>query len=124
MDCLLECISASGINFALHLARVARCCGDRFSCCAFEFIVLHLDQFPMADIRAFRAFRYDLGKVGALSDVVCPPYDVIDLVLQQALYNLSPYNVVRLELNQPEPSDSDVSNRYTRAAAFLRDWKS
>ncbi len=32
----------------------------------------------MADIRAFRAFRYDLGRVGALSDVIAPPYDVID----------------------------------------------
>jgi len=78
----------------------------------------------MADIRAFRAFRYDLGKVGALSDVVCPPYDVIDPVMQQVLYNRSPYNVIRLELNQPEPGDSEVSNRYSRAAAFLRDWKS
>src|SRR5438067_1322178 len=30
----------------------------------------------MADIRPFRAFRYDLGRVGALSDVVAPPYAV------------------------------------------------
>jgi uncharacterized protein (DUF1015 family) len=77
----------------------------------------------MADIRAFRAFRYDLGKVGALSDVVCPPYDVIDANLQQSLYQRSPYNVIRLELNQPEAGDDDNSNRYTRAATFLRDWK-
>src|SRR5438309_1585525 len=39
----------------------------------------------MADIRAFRAYRYDLGRVGTLSDVVAPPYDVIDARLQQAL---------------------------------------
>ena len=77
----------------------------------------------MADIRAFRAFRYDLGKVGPLSDVVCPPYDVIDTGLQQALYDRSPYNVIRLELNKPEAGDSESSNRYTRAAGFLRDWK-
>jgi len=32
----------------------------------------------MADIRAFRAFRYDLGRVGSLGDVIAPPYDVID----------------------------------------------
>ena len=36
----------------------------------------------MADLRAFRAFRYDLGRVGALADVVAPPYDVIDPGLQ------------------------------------------
>ncbi|HEV3143816.1 MAG TPA: DUF1015 domain-containing protein [Gemmataceae bacterium] len=77
----------------------------------------------MADIRAFRAFRYDLGKVGALSDVVCPPYDVIDATLQQTLYDRSPFNVIRLELNKPEPADTESSNRYSRAAGFLRDWK-
>ena len=76
----------------------------------------------MADIRAFRAHRYELGRVGVLSDVVCPPYDVIDSSLQQALYERSPYNVVRLELNNPEPTDTDANNRYSRAAAFLREW--
>src|SRR5207248_7921764 len=76
----------------------------------------------MADIRAFRAYRYDLGRVGALSDVVAPPYDVIDPALQQALYHRSPYNVVRLELNKQEPTDTENNNRYTRAAAVLRDW--
>jgi uncharacterized protein (DUF1015 family) len=77
----------------------------------------------MADVRAFRAYRYDLGRVGALSDVVAPPYDVIDPALQQALYDRSPYNVVRLELNQEKASDTDTDNRYTRAARFLRDWQ-
>src|SRR5437763_1344746 len=59
----------------------------------------------MADIRAFRGFRYDLGRVGTLSDVIAPPYDVIDATLQQQLYARSPYNVVRLILNKEEPSD-------------------
>ena len=77
----------------------------------------------MADIRAFRAYRYDLGRVGALSDVIAPPYDVIDPALQQALYDRSPYNVIRLILNKEEPGDNDHENRYTRAAGFLRDWQ-
>src|SRR5437588_6833948 len=76
----------------------------------------------MADIRAFRGYRYDLGRVGALSDVIAPPYDVIDPALQQALYERSPYNVIRLILNKEGPGDTDASNRYTRAAATLRDW--
>lgn len=76
----------------------------------------------MADIRAFRAHRYDLGRVGALSDVIAPPYDVIDPTLQQTLYDRSPYNVIRLILNQETPADSDSDNRYTRSAAVLRDW--
>jgi uncharacterized protein (DUF1015 family) len=76
----------------------------------------------MADIRAFRAYRYDLGRVGALSDVIAPPYDVIDSTLQQALYERSPYNVIRLILNKETAADTETDNRYTRAAATLRDW--
>jgi uncharacterized protein (DUF1015 family) len=77
----------------------------------------------MADIRAFRAFRYDLGRVGKLSDVIAPPYDVIDPALQQALYDRSPYNVIRLILNKEEPTDTESNNRYTRAARTLREWQ-
>ncbi len=77
----------------------------------------------MTDVRPFRAFRYDLGRVGALSDVIAPPYDVIDSALQQALYGRSPYNVIRLILNREETSDNDKDNRYTRAARTLREWQ-
>ncbi len=77
----------------------------------------------MADVHAFRAFRYDLARVGNLSDVIAPPYDVIDAGLQQALYDRSPHNVVRLILNKETPQDTDTNNRYTRAAQALRDWQ-
>ena len=38
----------------------------------------------MAEIQPFRAYRYDLGRVGALQDVVAPPYDVSDMTAQLA----------------------------------------
>jgi len=76
----------------------------------------------MADVRAFRAFRYELGRIGNLSDAIAPPYDVIDPALQQALYDRSPYNVIRLILNKELPSDSATDNRYIRAWHCLRDW--
>ena len=76
----------------------------------------------MADIRAFRGFRYDLGYVGTLSDVVAPPYDVIDAALQQRLYDSSPYNAIRLELNRDEAGDDDTNNKYSRAGNMLREW--
>src|SRR3954454_19365743 len=76
----------------------------------------------MADVQPLRAFRYDLARVGNLSDVIAPPYDVIDSGLQQALYDRSPHNVVRLILNQETPADTEHNNRYTRAAQTLRDW--
>ena len=76
----------------------------------------------MPDIRPFRGVRYDMARVGAMSDVVAPPYDVIDPALQDRLYDASPYNVIRLELNREEAGDDPDVNRYTRAAGLLRDW--
>ncbi len=76
----------------------------------------------MADVHAFRAFRYDLARVGALSDVVAPPYDVIDSALQQKLYDQSPHNVIRLILNKETPADTEHDNRYLRSANLLRQW--
>jgi uncharacterized protein (DUF1015 family) len=77
----------------------------------------------MPQIEAFCAIRYDLGHVGSLSDVVAPPYDVIDGQLQDSLYKRHPANVIRLILNRVEPGDDAHSNRYSRAAWFLRNWQ-
>jgi len=77
----------------------------------------------MPDIEPFRAWRYNLGHIGELSDVVAPPYDVIDDELRDALYKRHPCNVIRLILNREEPGDDDARNRYTRAARFLRQWR-
>jgi len=78
----------------------------------------------MPVIQAFRGIRYDLGHVGSLSDVVAPPYDVIDGDLQNALYKKHPANVVRLILNRDEPGDDETENRYVRAGRFLKNWLS
>ena len=77
----------------------------------------------MPAIEAFHGLRYDLGHVGALSDVVAPPYDVIDSELQDALYKKHPCNVIRLILNREEPGDDEKSNRYSRAARLLKNWR-
>ena len=77
----------------------------------------------MAEVQAFRGYRYDLGQVGALSDVVAPPYDVIDANLQQSLYDRSPYNVIRLILNKETSTDTERDNRYTRALQTLNSWQ-
>src|SRR6476619_6500751 len=77
----------------------------------------------MPHISAFRGIRYDLGHVGSLSNVIAPPYDVIDAALQKQLYDNHPANVVRLILNKDEPGDDEHSNRYTRAARLMRAWQ-
>ena len=73
----------------------------------------------MADIQAFRGLRYDLSKVGALSDVVAPPYDVIDSDYQNQLYEKNDHNVVRLILNR---GDDLIEGQtiYDRAAEHLK----
>lgn len=78
----------------------------------------------MPTIQAFRGLRYDLGHVGSLSDVVTPPYDVISPEFQDELYKKHPANFIRLELNREEPGDNEQSNKYSRAAKFLRNWRS
>jgi uncharacterized protein (DUF1015 family) len=78
----------------------------------------------MPNIAAFRGLRYDLGHVGSLSDVIAPPYDVIGPELQDHLYKRHPANVIRLILNREEPGDNDTTNRYSRAARFLKNWQS
>ncbi len=77
----------------------------------------------MPDIQPFRGIRYDLKHVGSLSNVVCPPYDVIGPEFQDELYKKHPANFIRLELNREEPGDDEGNNRYTRAARFLKNWR-
>jgi len=77
----------------------------------------------MPEIQAFRGIRYNLGRVGSLSQVVTPPYDVISPEMQDYFYKLHPYSFIRIDLNRIEPGDDDEkNNRYTRAARFYRQW--
>ena len=66
-------------------------------------------------VEPFAGLVYDPERVGVLSNVVAPPYDLIDKAHQDALYARSFYNVVRLELNR----DPD---RYASAARTLGEW--
>jgi uncharacterized protein (DUF1015 family) len=77
----------------------------------------------MPTVAPLRGLRYDPKHVGALSQVIAPPYDVIDAALQTKLYERHPANVIRIELNREEPGDSETANKYTRAAKFLKEWR-
>ncbi|MGH9563435.1 MAG: DUF1015 family protein, partial [Terracidiphilus sp.] len=77
----------------------------------------------MARIYPFRAWRYNPSAV-RLDDVVTQPYDKISPAMQQAYYQRSPYNLVRIILGLPELFDADKSeNVYTRAARDFRAWR-
>ena len=76
----------------------------------------------MADIRPFRALRYNLQKVSA-TQVVTQPYDKITPAMQEKYYAASPYNLVRIILGRREDADNTVENVYTRAAAYGQEWR-
>jgi uncharacterized protein (DUF1015 family) len=75
----------------------------------------------MADIRPFRALRYDLQRV-SVAQVVTQPYDKITPAMQDRYYAASPYNLVRIILGRREP-DQAGDNVYTRAASYAREWR-
>ena len=83
----------------------------------------------MARIYPFRALRYNPSRV-RLEDVVTQPWDKITPSMQQAYYQHSPYNLVRIILGLPElfdgaPADDGKrsSDIYTRAARDFADWR-
>jgi uncharacterized protein (DUF1015 family) len=77
----------------------------------------------MARIYPFRAWRYNPSAV-RLEDVVTQPYDKISPAMQQAYYQRSPYNLVRIILGLPELFDAERGESvYTRAARDFNAWR-
>ena len=75
----------------------------------------------MARIYPFRALRYNPAQVSP-QDVVTQPYDKITPAMQQAYYQRSPYNLVRIILRLPELFDND-GDIYTNAARDFAAWR-
>lgn len=77
----------------------------------------------MARIFPFRALRYNPSLVSP-QDVVTQPYDKITPAMQQAYYQRSPYNLVRIILGLPELFDgANGEDVYQRAARDFADWR-
>src|SRR4051794_24440693 len=72
----------------------------------------------MPDISRFRGLSYDPSRV-ELSQVITPPYDVIDAAQRGVLANRNPHNFVRIDLPEPE----DGNDRYRVAADTLAAWQ-
>jgi uncharacterized protein (DUF1015 family) len=75
----------------------------------------------MAEIRPFRAYRYDKTRV-ALEDVLTQPYDKITPAMQERYYAADPANLIAVEKGRALPGDSPENNVYTRAAQKLNEW--
>ena len=75
----------------------------------------------MAVVRPFRGCRYAPQVAGSLSDLLCPPYDMIGPELKAGLQQLSPYNAVHLEGGeQPDPVNPEAG--YRQAADSFMAW--
>jgi uncharacterized protein (DUF1015 family) len=73
----------------------------------------------MAEVQPLRTLRYEPAVVGALDDVIAPPYDVIDDELRAELAARSPYNVVEIDLPRANGGDP-----YAHARETMADWRS
>jgi uncharacterized protein (DUF1015 family) len=78
----------------------------------------------MAEVQPLRALHYDLGAAGPLSDLIAPPYDVIDSRQRAGLAARSPYNVVHVDLpegDDPYTSAAELLGRWLREGIVVRD---
>src|SRR5437867_8952475 len=76
----------------------------------------------MAKIYPFRSLRYAPDKV-PIEKVVTQPYDKISKEMQERYYAAHPNNIVRIVFGKPDSTDSPEQNVYTRAAAYLKEWR-
>ncbi|HKS65702.1 MAG TPA: DUF1015 domain-containing protein [Candidatus Acidoferrales bacterium] len=77
----------------------------------------------MAEIRPFRAFRYNAERV-SLKDALTQPYDKITPAMQERYYAASPYNLIAVEKGRCLPGDTSQNSVYTRAAQTFERWLS
>jgi len=78
----------------------------------------------MAIIAPFKGLTYNFDKLGDISRLITPPYDVISEDEQDRYYQADPHNVIRLILGKKKKGDSDWDNRYTRSADTQKRWES
>ena len=71
----------------------------------------------MARFEPFPGIRYDLAR-SDLSQVIAPPYDVLDEAARAELAGRDPHNAVLIDL----PAEADGDQRYEQARCNLRDW--
>jgi uncharacterized protein (DUF1015 family) len=72
----------------------------------------------MAEIKSFRALRYNQEIIKNLSNVIAPPYDVISKDQQEELYSLDEHNVIKIDLNKASGDD-----KYKIAKETFEDWQ-
>ena len=76
----------------------------------------------MADIRPFNAIRYALRPGTDPSQLIAPPYDVLDEAGKAALQAKSPHNIVSIDLPFMPPKSVGPDAVYEQADTTMRKW--
>lgn len=78
----------------------------------------------MAEVIPFKGVLFNVPKVSKSSgeELLAPPYDIISPEDRLALYEKSPFNIVRIDFGIKNPDDNEQENRYTRARQLLDSW--
>lgn len=79
----------------------------------------------MPEFLPFKGIRYNASKVGDMSRVVAPPYDILSDQDVLELYRRSPYNVIRIDLGKYQESDGSglTDDWHERAGRLFRSWR-
>ncbi len=75
----------------------------------------------MAQVRPFRAVRYDERRAGPLESLVAPPYDVLDDAARDRYLAASPHNVVHLTLADDEAEAAGLWRSWLDEGVLARD---
>lgn len=75
----------------------------------------------MGLVRPFRGLRFS-ASAGDMSQLMAPPYDVIDDAFREELYRRSEYNIVRIS-KSAEISQEEESEQYTLASQTWKNWQ-
>jgi uncharacterized protein (DUF1015 family) len=81
---------------------------------------LRREERALAEIRPFRALRYDPSRV-ELERVLAPVYDVVTPDDRVRFYEKDPHNAIRLELTRSVAEEA--STDYSEVARTLADWR-
>ena len=76
----------------------------------------------MPEIAPFRGLRYDTSKVGDISMVVTPPYDVISPEARDAYHDRHPSSAIRLDLGKG-PTEGTEETWYVQAGRTFAQWQ-
>jgi len=76
----------------------------------------------MAEIKPFRAIRYNPDRFANLSTVLAPPYDVLDEAAKAKLLARSPQNIVEIDLPYLPPKAVGPDAVYEKAARTFSTW--